>query len=925
MNAILNKLLTPRHREYLVVDRHLCIEDASLGARRFADRRDLVIIGEDVRLAFPELVGLEGVFSAIEEGRERCFEIPGIAREWDSRETRYFDLCLLPDPTPLNSGQKRCLIVLEDTTEKMVLKQELVQRANEANLLLSTLAAAQAYTNRIVTSMPDALFVTDWAGTIKRLNPAALELFGYSESELMGKSIAIVLGTDEILMTEEQNHDLDAAEPLKILEVICLTKRQEPIFVSFSIAAIKIDLSDRPDLVYIGRDITARVRATEELKRARKQAELASQTKSSFLANMSHEIRTPMNAVLGMTGLLLQTPLTLEQRDFVETIRLSGDALLTLIDEILDLSKLEAKQMQLESLDFNLESSVEDVVDLLAPQAHAKGIEIACRIAPNTPIHLLGDASRLRQIFTNLMNNAIKFTVRGSVLLQVETLSEVPERATLLFSIVDTGIGISLDNQKKLFQPFSQVDDSTTRQYGGTGLGLAICKQLVTLMGGKIGVESTPNRGSKFWVEIPFLKQSPCQEASEIPPELAGRSMLAIASSPLVRDTIRDRALAWGMQVECSDIITVWETLHNRLETGSLYDVVAIDMEMPKIKGIALGKRLKTHPDFAPMPLIAIAATTQRSQVKDALKVGFVDYCIKPLKPRRFLAAVSRSLGLNGEWRKPTKTLRSTTQSWKNKPNLKILLAEDNPVNQKVTVKQLELLGYQVDVANHGEEALQLWKKNAYDIILMDCQMPILDGYETTRQIRRLESSDRHTITIAMTAHAMKEDREKCLASGMDDYLSKPVCPEQLQAILCKWGDRAIDSTAPEPVQSLCFRGSERQSEELPLDMERLERISEGDAAFRQELLETFIEEMQLHMDKLKIVSAEDFATLEHEAHYIKGASGNLGASKICSVAAILERESKQRKVENTSALLSQLTDAYQTFVSFVDRVLPQE
>ncbi|MGL5196220.1 MAG: response regulator [Chroococcales cyanobacterium] len=929
MNPILNKLLTPRHMEYLAVDRDWYIIEASAGAMKFASGGARVAVGEDVRCGFPELIGLEEVFRAIIQGQREGFEIKGIARIIESDNPLYFDLYLIADPTQSETEERRGLIILENTTETMVLKQELVQRINEANLLLSTLEAAKSYTDKIITSMADALLVTDRRGRIQSVNPAAVNLFGYSEdSELIGQPISLLIESEEILPPNRDKHSPNELALFTTAEGICRTKQRTRIIVSFSIAAIGTELDDYGDLVYIGRDITERQRATAELDRARREAEQASIAKSYFLANMSHEIRTPMNAVLGMTGLLLETPLTAEQRDFIDTIRTSGDALLTLIDEILDLSKLEAGEMHLEQVDFNLATTVEEVIDLLAPQAHLKSVEVASFIEEENPLWLRGDSSRLRQILTNLIGNAIKFTEEGYVVLQVERVTETPQETTLLFSVIDTGIGIAPPNQSKLFQPFSQVDSSTTREYGGTGLGLAICQQLVTLMGGEIGVESRESEGSHFWFRVSFEKSEIPLNKLSAPPEIAGLSLLVVANSEVVRMVIHDRVTRWGIQVEETEGATALEFLQTQWEEGIEYDLIVIDLEMPHITGIALAEQIKRDSRFASIPLIAIAVTHQRNLVKTALTRGFCECQIKPIKPARFLKVICRAAGLS------VATEPDRVSYPKDKINtaqtaIKILLAEDNPVNQKVAIKQLELLGYQADIANQGEQALQLWQDHAYHIILMDCQMPVLDGYQVTAQIRRLEQgtgespvrNPRHTVIIAMTAHAMKEDRAKCLAAGMDDYISKPVCPEQLQAILSKWVNQLSGARVSfQPVDA-----GERSSGDQILDLERLERISQGDSVFRKELLETFIEELQTHIVSLQGVSLEDLATLKQEAHYIKGASGNVGAQQICSIAAQLERDAKQGKADNLSDLFAQLTEAYQAFIIFVERAWENE
>jgi signal transduction histidine kinase/DNA-binding response OmpR family regulator len=637
-----------------------------------------------------------------------------------------------------------------------------------------------------------------------------------------------------------------------------------------------------------------------QLVAARDLAEAASRAKSEFLATMSHEIRTPMNGVLGMTELLLRSGLNAKQRRFADSAYRSGRGLLSIIDDILDYSKIEAGKLELESLDFDLREAVEDAVGLLADLAQRKRLEIACRIADGVPAVVSGDPGRLRQVLTNLLSNAVKFTLRGEIVLSVQPATDGRVR----FEIADTGVGMTPEVVARLFQPFRQADSSTARRYGGTGLGLAIAKQLTDLMEGEIGVRSAPDAGSTFWFTA-RLPAAATQAALPGERPLAGMSVLVVEDNPTNRSILIEHAISWGMRADGEpDGRKALQILRAAVARGAPFDLALVDVKMPAMNGIDFARAVKADPALAHTRLVMLTSIAADGEIQQAREAGVSAWLTKPVRRAELYACLS---GGATEPKLDTEAARAAPVPRQGK----LLLAEDNAMNQEIVLAMLEDTGYEVMIAENGHGALEMLEREAFDAVLMDCMMPAMDGFSATRELRRREAARgaRRLPVIALTANAIRGDRERCLEAGMDDYLSKPVARDALLAALEHWLQGA--SAANEPAPAAESDGLALLDPAPLAAMRKMQRPGRPDLVAR--VLELFRRDAPALVEQMRdAATACEADELRRAAHTAKSNAANIGAARFSAACREIEHLVRDGDLPGARRLLEPAARALQ-------------
>lgn len=787
--------------------------------------------------------------------------------------------------------------------------------ANNIESLIASLGESETKNRRlaaIVKQSSEAIWTRDLSGRITTWNAGAAVLFGYSAEEAIGNLISI----DADVSTEEEQGRLERLKGGETFsyETRARTRDGRDIDIEVAAAPLHDEASRVVGKICVAHDVTQRKRAQEELHAAREAAEAANEAKSTFLARMSHEIRTPMNGVLGMTELLLETGLTATQRKFAETVQRSGRSLLGIINDILDFSKIEAGKLDLENIEFDLHQTVEDAVELLAERAQSKGLELDCALPVNLIPRVKGDPLRLGQVLTNLIGNAIKFTERGEVAVSVSAVGETEDSVTLRFDVTDTGPGIDQEAQGRIFENFSQADGTTTRKHGGSGLGLAISKQLVEMMGGTMHVESMPGTGSTFWFAVRFDKEeaSVSERVFEGRP-LDGVRVLIVAPNATTRATLQAQITNWRMgtlSVETAD--KALDRLAQAVAAHHPYQVALIDSALAGLGPLGLAKAIKANPALSGVRLVMLMPVGRHGDMREARRAGVAMCLSKPVRQSALYNALVNVVSGTGETPSEEAATEATPNPVRRQNRGRLLLAEDNRVNQEVALAILRIEGYQVTVANNGQEAIDAHAKASFDLILMDCHMPDVDGFDATRAIRRRQKEEnlKRIPIIALTANAMQQDREECLNAGMDDHLSKPYSRLQMRAMLDRWLPSDAGGAAP------ASAAARKTSAAPALDrtvLEALRALDPETGSVLRQVTGLYLEDTPQILQQMKrALDAGDTRELAKAAHTLKSASANVGALELAELCRKAEVAAHGNAQDDARSLIAAVAAEYE-------------
>jgi two-component system, sensor histidine kinase and response regulator len=796
-------------------------------------------------------------------------------------------------------GLDQVLVMYEDITDR--------RRAEEA---LSRLAA-------IVEASHDAVIGQTLDGNIITWNSAAERMFGYTYAEAHGKAMAILVPPDLRAEPGEILSRVQRGDVVRNLETTRIRKGGGRVAVSLSVSLTRDAAGRITGFSTVARDIRPEIEAREALQQARDGAERAARTRSAFLANMSHEIRTPMNAILGLTELLLDTALAPEQRRTVELVRDSAESLLNILNDVLDFSKIEAEHLELESIPFDLPALVDSTARLLAVRARGRRLELACDVRGDVPPMVRGDPTRLRQILTNLISNAIKFTPKGEIVVSVAQERRAGETAWVRFAVRDTGVGIPREKRESIFQEFEQADVSTTRQYGGTGLGLAIARRLVRLMGGELAVDSEEGRGSEFSFTASFPVEP---RASTLPAGVAlldGGRVLVVDDNATNRRIVGDILAAVGAHIdEAEDAARAYDAMRRAATDGRPYQLAVVDAQMPGRDGFDLAADVRQDPATRDTRMLVVATVGQRGDAQRCRDLGIRGYLTKPVARAELLEAVAAVLGSTAE-AGPALVTRHLIEETRRR--LRILLAEDNPVNQEVAATMLRRRGHQVEIVSDGQAAVEEVARGQHDVVLMDVQMPVLDGIAATARIRATPKG-RDLPVIAVTAHALTGEREKCLAAGMSGYVAKPFQAHELFA--------AVEGWAPPPSTTAAGPSSPEAPTADPVDVEgfRTDLEEAGAGTAFAGILKTFVDNAPLQLEALRVAGeGDDTHRIERAAHAYKSAAGTIRARRLASVLFDAEAAARRGEIREAKAIFPRIEAEHGEVLKFLKKELKRK